>query len=190
MKRDQVWKPLQTFFLLSASIAINFPTPLVPLCPLAHYKYFHSVCHMWMAAWEGWGGWCFYRKEGREGCWGQMWKKKWRKKKSKVWVGWNIEGKKIKGGGQERWSMWMWRKLLGAALLWQANWSSVWQRTLSCHSNEEPICCILQAVCWILMMLQKPQATDRHHVTETLLPRSPALGHTSHSPPQLSTDYI
>ncbi len=76
---------------------------------------------------------------------------------------------KIKGGGQERWNMGMWRKLLGAALLWQANWSSVWQRTLSCHSNEEPICCILQAVCWILMMLQKAQTTDRHCVTKTPL---------------------
>lgn len=91
---------------------------------------------------------------------------------------------KIKGGGQERWNMRMWRKLLGAALLWQANWSSVWQRTLSCHSNEEPICCLLQGVCWILMMLQKAQTTDRHCVTETPPPLSlpPALGHTAHIP--------
>lgn len=113
------------------------------ICPLAHCSYF---------CWDG----VLKGKKKRS----ELKYRKYDKNKVKSGSveGWN-GGKKIKGGREERWDRWMWRKLLGAALLWQANWSSVWQQTLSCHSSEEPICFILQAVCWILMMFQRAQTT-------------------------------
>lgn len=107
--------------------------------------------------------------------------KVWKKKKHRSLGHVKDCGVKNISGGRERWNIWMWEKLLGAAVLWQPNWSSVWLQTQSCHSNEEPICCILRAVCWILMMLQKSQTTMCHWDADT---------HThTHTHTAIFTDY-
>lgn len=67
----------------------------------------------------GTGQRCAYRKRLAR-CWGHKWKSV-KKKKQRSLGHVKDCGVKNKSGGRERWNIWMWEKLLGAAVLWQAN---------------------------------------------------------------------
>lgn len=153
---------------------LHFSSTSLSRCLLAHYKYSHfglSCVDGIMGRLRR--GRCFYRTEGQGRCRGQL------PEKSEVWFRWSIEREEIKGGGQERWNMWRYRKLLGAALLWQANWSSVWQPALSCHSDEEPICCIFSGC--VLNSDDVTKDPDHRQTLSYWDPHIPCMG--THSPP-------
>lgn len=120
------------------------------------------------------------RDNGR--CWSPLWKKR------KIQVRWRVDRK------NKRWWManleWGGRKGSWELAAWQANWSSVWQQIQSCHSHEERIGYILQAMSWILMMLEIAQSEKPTLCHSDPHPHPHRPHSTAHIPPKHSSPQI